>query len=113
MSLGDKCSSGCRTKDHATYGECLQDKGATIMAGNSVVGHDYSRSRGFQRRLDKYRALRAQGIQPRTTLQRDIDMAEVASNERGEAYHATKEWDYKPPDKDRVAEVTAPPEATT
>jgi hypothetical protein len=39
-------------------------------------------------------------------------MAEVASNERGEAYHATKEWDYKPPDKDRVAEVTAPLEAT-
>jgi hypothetical protein len=107
VSAGDKCSSGCRTRDHESYGECLKAKGAQILGADSSRGHDRSKSKQFSGRLDKYRELRAQGVQPRTTLQRDIDMADVASNERGEAYRADREWSYQPADPDRVAEVTA------
>ena len=103
-----KCTSGCRTKDHASYAECLQSKRTVVGFSDSVNNKDRSHARKFEGRLDKYRRLRAQGIMPRTTLQRDIDMADLASNESGAAYRADKEWDYRPVDKDRLAEVLAP-----
>lgn len=108
MELGAKCSSGCRTKDHASYGECLKSKGTRVGWADSVNRVDRTHAQKFEGRLDKYRRLRAQGIMPRTTLQRDIDMADVASQENGAAYRADKEWDYRPVNKDRLAEALAP-----
>lgn len=104
---GEKCSSGCKTKDHDSWGECVSAKSVTISGCDTVSGNDTTNNRRFQGRLDRYRNLRRQGIQPRTTLERDISLAEKASQERGEAYRADKEWDYIPTPRDRLEEAVS------
>lgn len=36
------CTSGCPTKDHATWGECVRAKGLRVAYCNSAKGHDYT-----------------------------------------------------------------------
>jgi hypothetical protein len=76
---GENCRSGCRTRDHETYGECC--RAAAPNSRNSTQSVD--RLFGLEAKRDiesrEYRAARAQGIQPATTRLPDIRAAVAAS----------------------------------
>lgn len=73
------CRSGCKTQDHASWGECVR---ASHLSVASVQTGYYRR---WDKELKDYDNALAQGIQPTSTHQRDIDMAVQLSNEVGEA----------------------------
>jgi hypothetical protein len=79
------CTTGCRTKDHATYGECLKAKRVRIPA---IPVNEISVQKKADVILDGYAAARKQGIQPASTKAHDVDMAVRASDVMGEAYKA-------------------------
>ena len=82
------CTSGCRTKDHASYAECLQSKTVRVAYANSANGMDYSAQKKWDRDLDAYKDARRQGIQPATTKRKDVDAAVHMSNKTGAPYQA-------------------------
>lgn len=65
--LGDNCSASCLTKDHATWGECVRDKGLKISWAASAKGLDKTREKKWDKNLDEYQSLVRQGVQPRNT----------------------------------------------
>lgn len=67
------CSSGCPTKDHGSYAECLRSKGTRIAYTNSANGWDATRQKRWDSELQAYRDARAQGIQPAGTSRRKIE----------------------------------------
>lgn len=75
------CSTNCRTKDHATYGACLRDKGIQIdrfsLAGNGQVMEVRK-----NRSLDRYRQMRESGMHPLSPLKSDLDKAEAGLSDR-------------------------------
>ena len=83
------CSSGCATKDHASYGECLRAKGATPVA-LTVHGDGFGRDRqkAWDRELDAYAGAVRQGIQPAGTSMREVQAAVEMSNMTGTAFRA-------------------------
>lgn len=81
MSLGDHCRSGCRTKDHATWGECAR-------AANIATGIDGTLHKNWNRELDSYRSAREQGIQPAGTSLGAVRQALDISDKRGVAFDA-------------------------
>lgn len=83
---GLHCSSGCRTRSHRTYGECLKDKGTTTYLAAPSRGLDGSRQKQWDRELDRYRAARKQGIRPDGTKMAKIVEAERLSDAAGAAY---------------------------
>ena len=59
------CRSGCRTQDHATWGECARDMGLQVGdLGRGVAA-------ATDRRLNAYANARRQGLQPPTTQLKD------------------------------------------
>lgn len=83
-----KCSSGCRTQDHASYGECMRSKGAGAFGVSISKGFSADREKQWNRDLDAYSAARRQGIQPASTKRRDVDAAVAVSNATGQAWQA-------------------------
>lgn len=83
MSLGDKCSTSCRTKDHRTFGECMRSKNVKVADVNYTVA-----AKKHSKELGAYESARKQGIQPKSTRQRDIDRAVQTSDKTGTAYRA-------------------------
>lgn len=77
--LGEKCRSGCRTRDHRSYAECLKD-------GMPGVNLRTDTSNAWDRELSLYRHARRQGIQPDSTQTRDIQVALEFSDRTGVAY---------------------------
>jgi hypothetical protein len=76
------CSSGCpQPGSHATYGECLRAKGLGVELNGGA-------NRRWDAELDLYRSARLQGIQPATTMTRDIRAALDASDTLGRPYDA-------------------------
>lgn len=82
------CTSGCRTKDHASYGECLKDKGVRAVGVDISKGFDADTQKKWDKELDSYRAARAEGIQPAGTQQHHIDNAKRISDKTGTAWSA-------------------------
>lgn len=70
------CGAGCKT-----FGACLRAKRIT-----TTVGLDTSVQNSAMSRLDDYEAATRQGVQPRTTGQRDIDAAMQISEATGVAF---------------------------
>lgn len=89
---GDNCSTGCTTRDHATYGECMRSKGAKVAYAGTHAngGGDATRQRRWDANIKAYRDARRQGIQPRTSKRSDIEKAVRISNETGKPYNALK-----------------------
>lgn len=76
------CSSSCRTQDHATWGECVRDKGLRIgYCGQG--GGDATKQKKLDADLQAYRDARRQGIQPKTTRIEDTRAAVEISNKVG------------------------------
>ena len=78
------CRSGCKTKDHGSYAECLRAANVTtrVVSENSVR---------TQSDLDAYKSARANGIQPESTAASKVADAERASRLLGRAYDAEKD----------------------
>lgn len=81
------CSSTCRTKDHASMGECLRAKGVRIT--HFAQGFDTTRQKRWDAELDLYASATKQGIQPKSTKTPDIRAALDASDALGQAFDAT------------------------
>jgi hypothetical protein len=54
------CRSGCRTQDHATWGECARDSGLQVGDLEGVAART-------DRRLNAYATARGLGLQPPST----------------------------------------------
>lgn len=80
------CRSGCRTKDHASYSECLR---AASVQTPAVLTSPMSDMYGKTKRdLSAYEAARRQGIQPGGTTVEKVREAEQASRALGRPYNA-------------------------
>lgn len=80
------CTSGCRTKDHASYAACLQDKGVKTYLASPSKGLDGTTQKKWDAELSAYRSARRQGIQPDGTTAIKVDRAVRLSEARGAAY---------------------------
>lgn len=75
------CRSGCITKNHGSYAECLQAANASVVWGAQV------RSK-TEVELQAYRDARKAGIQPAGTRMAAIDAANAVSDKYGAAFNA-------------------------
>ena len=83
---GRNCTSGCRTRDHRSYHDCLRAKNPQTYLAAPSRGLDGSAQKRWDAELDRYHEARRQGIQPDgTTMARIVD-AERRSDEAGAAY---------------------------
>jgi hypothetical protein len=80
------CRTGCKTKDHASYGECLQDAGVGTYLIRASKGEDVTAQKKWDRELASYRQARKEGIQPDGTTQKKIDTARRLSDKVQAAY---------------------------
>jgi hypothetical protein len=81
-----KCSSGCPTQNHKTFGECMRSKNLQLNPNLADTGA----SKKWDADLQKYRDVRKQGIRPDGTSAEQVDRAEKMSQQMGQAYDANK-----------------------
>ena len=74
------CTSGCKTQDHASYGECLRSKRTVSKNSTQSTDRLYSMEARNAQEITEYKAARAQGIQPAGTKLGQIREAVAASN---------------------------------
>lgn len=80
------CRSGCRTKDHASYAECLQSANVTIAGTiNSPLQSMYDQTK---KDLRDYKQARADGIIPEGTSADKIKAAKEATALLGRPYNS-------------------------
>jgi hypothetical protein len=80
------CRDGCRTKDHASYAECLRAASIQMPAVlTSPLSDMYGKTK---RDLSAYEAARRNGIQPGGTTVEKVRDAEAASKALGRPYNA-------------------------
>lgn len=80
------CRTGCKTKDHASYAECLQDAGVGTYLVRASRGEDGTAQKKWDRELESYYRARKEGIQPDGTTTKKIDDARRLSDKVGAAY---------------------------
>ncbi|AXG81143.1 hypothetical protein [Streptomyces paludis] len=80
------CTSGCRTKDHPSYAECLKAKGVATYLASPSKGLDGTAQKKWDAELSAYRNARAEGIQPDGTTMDKVTAAIKASDKAGAAY---------------------------
>lgn len=85
MAKKINCTSGCKTQDHATWGECMRAKNA-VIAYSGIAGGDATAQKRWDNELQAYRDARAQGIQPTGTTMPKIQAALDASDKAGMAF---------------------------
>lgn len=76
------CRTGCKTKDHSSYAECLR-------AGRIQMGPVWTNSKAIHSELNAYAAARKQGVQPAGTKAHQTEMAMRASEAVGKPYDAS------------------------
>lgn len=80
------CRTGCPTKDHASYAECLRAANVQMPAVlTSPLQQVWDKTKSD---LSAYRAARANGIQPGGTTLEKVRQAEDASRLLGRPYDA-------------------------
>lgn len=80
------CRSGCQTKDHDSYAECLIAANVTINA--TTVSPLKSMYEKTKTDLSAYGTARRNGIQPEGTTVEKVRQAENASRSLGRPYNA-------------------------
>lgn len=80
---GAKCSSGCRTKDHQSYHECLNSKGVGVTP--TLLS---SAQKTWDSDIHAYKDARRQGISPAGTSRKQINDAVEISQRTGHAFDA-------------------------
>lgn len=80
------CRSGCKTKNHTSYAQCLQAARVTVTATiNSPLQGVWDKTKTD---LAAYEAARRNGIQPGGTSKEKVLQAERASRALGRPYNA-------------------------
>lgn len=79
------CRAGCKTQDHATWGECARASRLNI-GYCGIGGGDATAQKSWDYELDLYRQARAEGIQPDATKLNKITEAMRLSDAAGMAY---------------------------
>jgi hypothetical protein len=69
------CTSGCPTRDHENYADCLRSKSLRVAYCNSAGGWDATKQKKWDNELSAYRGAVAEGLEPNGTTMRDIDAA--------------------------------------
>lgn len=82
------CTSGCATQDHESYAACLKAKTVGVAYCNSAGNQDYTTQKRWDKSLDRYRAARAEGIQPASTRPDAVERAVRLSDAAGSAWKA-------------------------
>lgn len=80
------CRTGCRTKDHANYHECLRAADVKTYLASPSKGLDGTAQKRWDKELADYRAARRQGIQPDGTTKAKVEQAVRLSDQAGAAY---------------------------
>lgn len=81
------CTSSCKTKDHANYGECMRSNTPMFVGVNPTkTGWDQDKVKRDEKEIQSYWDATRQGIEPRSTRKKDIDAAVKLSNEAGKAF---------------------------
>lgn len=96
------CTSGCRTQNHQSWGECMRAKNLRIAYTASAKGLDLSAQKADDRELAMYESAVRQGIQPATTRMPDIQLAMEASESLGRPWDAAKEHLVSPAEADAI-----------
>ena len=80
------CRSGCASKDHASYAECLRAANPTVAATvTSWMNSWYDKTKTD---LKAYETARRNGIQPEGTTVEKVRAAESATRMMGVPYNA-------------------------
>lgn len=71
---GEHCSSGCKSKDHTSYAECMRakDVGHMHLGGTHPSRTEQKR---WSRENEMYRQARRQGLQPAGVSERAVNRA--------------------------------------
>lgn len=72
------CSTGCPTKDHANWGECVRSKNLQLNGLESLGGNRTAQKK-LDRELGLYREAKEAGLQPKSTKAKD-SLAVLESN---------------------------------
>lgn len=91
MSTNSRCSSGCLTQDHESWGECIKSKSLRLSHDGKIDNIDAQRKWDVE--LDSYRSAVRQGMEPESTRMKDIKRAERWSENHGVAYSAEAKHD--------------------
>lgn len=94
------CREGCRSKDHASYAECLRS--ANVQVNGVVNSPNQSMFETTKRDLAAYAAAKAEGISPMGTSASAVADARAATKMLGRPYEASTD----PPPK-MIATKTA------
>jgi len=89
MALGDTCRTGCRTRDHMSWGECA--RGASLHVAwlaSSNGGYSLRGEKLHTAELDGYRQARKDGIQPAATTAKAVREAYRVSELMSKPYNA-------------------------
>lgn len=86
--MGENCSASCRTKDHATWGECVRAKNLKTAYMQEWKGYDATAQKKADKNLDDYAKARKYGIQPKSTRPHDVQTAVRLSEQTGTAFQA-------------------------
>jgi len=81
------CRTGCRTQDHASWGDCLRASNLQLNAGDAAA-NKVMPAKKWNGELDAYASARSQGVQPAGTQRHQIEAALKASETIGRAYDA-------------------------
>ena len=100
--LGENCRSGCHTKDHDSWIECLRASNININSGDAGRAEAPMTAKKWDAELQAYRDARAEGIQPAGTTMKAINEAKSASDKLGAAYNADSM-----PSTDKITKQTA------
>lgn len=79
------CTSGCRTQDHDSYGECLRAKAPRDANSTRSVDSLYRKEYVNNLEITEYKKARAQGIQPKGSKLADIREAVALSRRADQA----------------------------
>ena len=82
------CRTGCVTKDHESYGQCLRAASLRVGWAKSAKGLDYTAEKRNEAELQAYRDARKAGVQPAGTRTPQIREAMELSAKAGAAYDA-------------------------
>lgn len=77
------CSSGCKTQDHASWGECVRAKRYLTCYPEAKAYHKFNDGE-----VQHFRDAAEQGILPDTTRRKDVDRAIKISESTGKPYRA-------------------------
>ena len=81
------CTSSCKTKDRASYGECLRSNTPMFVGVSPTrTGWDQDKVKKDEKEIQSYWDATRQGIEPRSTRKKDIDAAVKLSNDAGKAF---------------------------